>query len=40
VPNTGYITVPLFYSSSNTGSVDGDIAFLTTAPRNWTINWV
>jgi len=41
VPNTGYIELPLFYSSSAVGSrPDGDIQYLTTSPRAWTINWL
>ena len=40
VPNTGYITVPSRYSASNAGAPDGDLVYLKTAPRNWTINYI
>jgi hypothetical protein len=39
-PNTGYITIPSFYSSSNAGAPDGDLVYLTTSPRSWTINYI
>jgi hypothetical protein len=40
VPNIGTITVPSFYATNNAGAPDGDLQYLKTAPRNWTINYI
>jgi hypothetical protein len=40
VPNTGTLTVPVEYQTNNGGNPDGDIQYLTTAPRSWTINYI
>jgi hypothetical protein len=30
----------LFYSSSNAGAPDGDIVYLKTSGKNWTIDFI
>jgi len=40
IPNTGSIIVPSYLSASNAGTPDGDLVYLKTAPRNWTINYI
>jgi len=40
VPNIGTITVPIQYATNNGGNPDGDLQYLITLPRNWTINYV
>jgi len=40
LPNTGSITVPSYLSASNAGVPDGDLVYLTTSPRSWTINYI
>jgi hypothetical protein len=40
VPNTGFIQVPSYLSASNAGNPDGDLVYLKTTPRNWTINYI
>jgi hypothetical protein len=39
-PNVGFIQVPSYLSASNAGNPDGDLQYLTTAPKSWTINYI
>lgn len=39
ISDNGTLTVPVEYSINNGGNPDGDITYLTTGSRNWTINY-